>query len=83
MQIRAATPADAEAIAAIYAPIVASTAISFELEPPSVDEMRARILSTTERLPWLVAVATDAAVKGDVYASRHRERAAYQCKAPG
>jgi L-amino acid N-acyltransferase YncA len=43
MTIRTATPADAEAITAIYAPIVAGTSISFELSPPSVDEMRARI----------------------------------------
>jgi phosphinothricin acetyltransferase len=78
MKVRTATAADAEAITAIYAPIVKSTAISFELEPPSVDEMRARILSTLDQLPWLVAVDADDTVKGYVYASRHRERAAYQ-----
>lgn len=51
MSMRTATPEDAEAIAAIYAPIVAGTAISFELEPPSVAETRARIERTLERLP--------------------------------
>jgi len=78
MKVRTATAADAQAIADIYAPIVKSTAISLELEPPSVDQMRARILSTVERLPWFVAVDADDMVKGYVYASRHRVRAAYQ-----
>jgi L-amino acid N-acyltransferase YncA len=31
MQLRIATPDDAETISAIYAPVVAGTAISFEL----------------------------------------------------
>ena len=54
MNIRVATPADAEAVAAIYAPVVANTSISFELIPPSVDEMRERIVKTLTELPWLV-----------------------------
>jgi phosphinothricin acetyltransferase len=78
MKIRVATPDDAPAITDIYAPIVAGTAISFELEPPGVEEMRKRIESTLQRLPWLVAVDDAGAVMGYVYASRHRERAAYQ-----
>ena len=78
MIIRTATPSDAEAIAAIYAPIVANTAISFELVPPSADEMRSRIVSTLQRLPWLVSVDGDGRVDGYVHAGRHRERAAYQ-----
>lgn len=51
MTIRTAIPDDAQAITAIYAPIVAQTTISFELEPPTVDDMRARIVATLERLP--------------------------------
>jgi L-amino acid N-acyltransferase YncA len=78
MKIRTARPEDAQAIADIYAPIVESTSISFELVPPGVDEMRARIASTLERLPWLVAVDAGETVMGYVYASRHRERTAYQ-----
>ena len=35
--IRLADPADAAAIHAIYAPVVAETAISFEHEPPTVE----------------------------------------------
>lgn len=78
MTIRTARPDDAAAIAAIYAPVVQDTPISFELEPPSADEMRARIQSVLPRLPWLVSVDSAGEVQGYVYASRHRERAAYQ-----
>ena len=35
VSVRVAEPGDAEAIAAIYAPIVRHTAILFETEPPS------------------------------------------------
>lgn len=52
--LRLATPADAEQILAIYAPIVRNTAISFEVEPPTVDEMRRRIAGMLAWMPWLV-----------------------------
>ena len=78
MNIRVATPADAAAIAAIYAPIVANTSISFELAPPTVDETRERIAKTLRELPWLVSVDDQGAVNGYVYAGKHRERPAYQ-----
>jgi phosphinothricin acetyltransferase len=78
MALRVATPEDAEALAAIYDPVVADTAISFELEPPGPDEMRRRIVATLARLPWLVSVDAQGCVDGYAYASRHRERAAYQ-----
>ncbi len=73
-----ARAADAEPVAAIYAPIVAATVISFELEVSTVDEMRRRIVATLPRFPWLVSEDAQGAVDGYVYASRHRERAAYQ-----
>jgi L-amino acid N-acyltransferase YncA len=76
VRIRPADVADSAAIQAIYAPIVATTAISFETEPPTADEILARMTSVP-RLPWLVAeVSTE--VVGHAYASRHRERAAYR-----
>jgi phosphinothricin acetyltransferase len=78
MRIRTATPDDDAAIAAIYAPIVTDTAISFELQPPTVAEMRQRILATLPLLPWLVGEDAQGAVCGYVYASKFRERAAYQ-----
>jgi L-amino acid N-acyltransferase YncA len=78
MLIRAAKPEDAAAIAAIYAPLVQGTSISFELQPPTVDEMQARISKTLQRLPWLVSTNPQGELTGYVYASPHRERAAYQ-----
>lgn len=77
LHIRLARPMDAVAIHTIYAPIVAETPISFELEPPTVEDLRQRIVKTLERYPWLVCVDGDALL-GYVYATAHRERAAYQ-----
>jgi L-amino acid N-acyltransferase YncA len=77
-RIRTAHPDDAAALHAIYAPVVQSSAISFELEAPSVAEMGQRISSTLAVLPWLVHLDEAGAVNGYVYASRHRDRAAYQ-----
>ncbi len=78
MAIRIANPDDGPAITEIYAPIVRDTVISFELEAPTVEEMRQRIATTLQSLPWLVSVDAAGNVDGYVYASRHRERAAYQ-----
>lgn len=77
-RIRIARPDDAAAVHAIYAPVVEQTAISFELDVPSVDEMRRRITDTLATYPWLVHLDEAGVVDGYVYASRHRERAAYQ-----
>lgn len=81
MKIRIATPQDAAAIHAIYAPLVVATPISFETEPPSVDEMRRRIEATLPQFPWLVGLDDAGAVNGYVYAGRYKERAAYQWSA--
>lgn len=77
IEIRIATAADAEGVLSIYAPIVHDTAISFELVPPTVAEMQERIASTLPVLPWLVAAEAQDVI-GYAYASRHRDRAAYQ-----
>ncbi len=77
MEVRSATEDDAAAIQAIYAPVVRSTFISFETQEPSVEEMRARLRATLSSHPWLVA-ADGHGIAGYAYASRHRERAAYQ-----
>lgn len=79
-RVRVATADDAEGMLAIYAPIVRDTAISFEIEPPTPEQMQTRIESTLAQLPWLVCEADDA-IAGYAYASRHRERAAYQWSA--
>jgi L-amino acid N-acyltransferase YncA len=75
--IRLATPRDAAAIAAIYRPAVVESATSFELEAPGDAEMATRVASTLARTPWIVCTFSDD-VTGYAYASRHRERAAYQ-----
>ena len=75
--IRAARVEDAAAIAAIYAPYVLETTISFEEVPPGVEEMAGRIASITQHYPYFVAEA-DGAVIGYAYASQHRTRAAYR-----
>jgi L-amino acid N-acyltransferase YncA len=77
--VRAATTADAAAIADIYRPYVLETVISFEETPPTAADFEARMLSTP-RLPWLVAVQ-DGAVVGYCYASRHAARASYRWSA--
>ena len=50
---------------------------SFEVEPPTPLEMRARIATTLQQLPWLVCTRQEE-VLGYVYASPHRARTAYQ-----
>lgn len=75
-RIRMATRGDAGAIAAIYAPYVSETAISFELVPPDEAEMAARIGKVLPVYPWLVC-EIDGQVVGYAYASRFAERAAY------
>ncbi len=76
-RIRLATEADAEAMLAIYTPVVLETAISFEIEPPSLDEFKTRIRSTLARTPWLVC-EIDGDVAGYAYAGALRTREAYQ-----
>src|SRR3954464_13266768 len=75
--IRPASAADAEAIAAIYRPIVLDTAISIETVPPGPTEMERRIAATLEIAPWLV-YEEQGKVCGYAYGSSHRDRAAYQ-----
>jgi L-amino acid N-acyltransferase YncA len=74
--VRLATANDGAACAEIYASYVRETAVSFELVPPDTAEMTARLVRTLERTPWLV-VEVDGVVRGYAYATRHRERAAY------
>jgi phosphinothricin acetyltransferase len=76
--IRRADPArDAAACAAIYAPYVEASPISFEERPPSAAEMAARIERITATHPWLVAEDGEE-VRGYAYACRYMERPAYR-----
>ena len=74
--IRIATSNDACGIFAIYAPIVRGTTISFELEPPTVEEIAQRITATLSKLPWLVIETAGQHLAGYAYASPHRTRLA-------
>jgi phosphinothricin acetyltransferase len=75
--IRLATERDAEQIAAIYAPNVTDSIVSFESEPPTAHQMRRRIENTLQRYPWLVC-ERQGRVLGYAYASAHGSRAAYR-----
>src|SRR5262245_15941019 len=77
VRIRLAHERDAEAIAAIYRPVVEDTAISFETVAPNSDEMAHRVAETMRMYPWLVC-DRDGQIAGYAYATRHRVRAAYQ-----
>jgi L-amino acid N-acyltransferase YncA len=77
VQIRLATERDGEAVAAIYRPVVAETAISFETTLPDGVEMARRIDDTLRSYPWLVC-DVDGRTAGYAYAARHRVRGAYQ-----
>lgn len=74
--IRIATLDDAEAIQRIYAPNITKSAISFELEVPTVEEIKQRIKLVLNQYPWLVYVHENRVV-GYAYAGIHRTRAAY------
>lgn len=77
MEIRVANPADAKAVAELYAPYVTDTPISFETDPPGADEMASRIEKTLRTHPWLVLVS-DGRILGYAYAGPFRTRAAYR-----
>ena len=68
IKIRTATPEDAEALAAIYAPYVENTSITFEYTVPSVKEFAERIRHTLARYPYLVAEKSGIPI-GYAYAS--------------
>jgi phosphinothricin acetyltransferase len=75
--IRLARETDAEPVRAIYAPLVRETAVSFEWQPPSVQEMGRRIASTLTGHPWLVC-EDGRTVVGYAYAGPFRSRPSYQ-----
>lgn len=75
--IRFTEPRDVAAIQAIYAPYCESTTISFEAAAPTMEQMADRIAKIFPQYPWLVC-EVDCEIAGYVYASQHRERAAYR-----
>jgi L-amino acid N-acyltransferase YncA len=78
MGFRVAKSADAKAVLDIYAPYcLAPTAVTFEVMPPTVEEMQKRIVVTTKSYPWLIYEEAGT-VMGYAYADQHRTRDAYR-----
>jgi L-amino acid N-acyltransferase YncA len=75
--IRDATERDAAACAAIYAPYVTDTAITFETEPPTPAELAGRIAAARRGHAWLV-LEDAGRVAGYAYGGPYKERAAYR-----
>lgn len=71
-----ATVADAPALREIYLPYVRTTAVTFELTDPSLEEFSERVRTTLERYPYIVAV-DEGEIVGFAYAKAFRPRAAY------
>ncbi len=74
---------DSAACAAIYAPYVSDSAVSFETVPPSAPEFAARIARLGRTHAFLVAIddqppAVFEAIAGFAYAGLHHERAGYR-----
>jgi L-amino acid N-acyltransferase YncA len=77
MLVRAATSDDAKSCAAIYAPFVTDSWVSFELTPPEPAEMQDRIIRYGKSHGWLVSIVENK-IAGYAYASPHRTREAYR-----
>lgn len=76
MMIRSVQLADAKTIRDIYQPYVTDTAITFEVDVPTVQEFEKRITQTLAHFPYLVA-EEEGVVVGYAYASTYYARAAY------
>ena len=75
--IRDVSILDATTIAEIYNWYIAETAISFEEEPVTAEEMAGRIQAVTQHYPWIV-LESDGTLVGYAYARRWHERSAYR-----
>lgn len=76
--IRDAAPADLPLVGALYGREVLTGTATFELDPPTPEEMARRFAAVRRHdLPWLVA-ELDGAFAGYAYASPFRPRPAYR-----
>jgi L-amino acid N-acyltransferase YncA len=76
LKIRLITPADAASTLEIYRPYVQNTIISFEYQPPTIQEWEDRIDTYTADYPWLIC-EYNSEIIGYAYGCRHRYRTAY------
>jgi len=77
VHLRFALPSDAEAVLGIYAPYVRDTAVTFEYEVPDLSSYTERMERIMASYPFILCEVGQRVV-GYAYASRHRDRAAYQ-----
>ncbi len=77
LNVRDASERDAEACAAIYAPYVTDTAITFESDPPLPAEMAQRIATALRAHAWVV-LGNEGRVVGYAYGGPFKSRAAYR-----
>ena len=75
--IRAATAADAEAIATIYNHYINNTTVTFEETPLAAADLAQRIATVSADYPWLV-LERETRILGYAYASRFHARSAYR-----
>lgn len=75
--VRDAVRSDAEACAAIYAPYVTDTTVTFETDPPTPAEMSRRIAEATRTHAWVV-LEHDGRVTGYAYGAPFMARPAYR-----
>jgi phosphinothricin acetyltransferase len=77
--IRPAEPGDIPAITAIYRESVLNGVASYEIEPPTLEEMAARFQAITGKgYPYIVATEEAGSLLGYAYASAFRTRPAYR-----
>jgi phosphinothricin acetyltransferase len=77
VQIRPAEASDAEALMAIYNPVVETSTATFDLVPRTLDQQLDWLADRSGARIVLVAEADDGAVAGYAAISPYRERAAY------
>ena len=81
ISLRLATPADGATVAALYAPYVRDTSITFEYEVPDGAEFGRRIETVLKLAPWLLAVESGPGgetLLGYAYGGTWRTRVAYR-----
>ena len=77
IEIRTATPFDAEELLGIYSYYIENTAVTYEIDVPSAEDFRRRIEKTLKKYPYIVA-ERDGRITGYAYAGVFKDRAAYE-----
>ena len=77
MKIEEVTVEDAKKLLEIYRPYIEKTAITFEVDVPSINEFEHRIKTISSKYPYLKLI-DDNKIVGYAYANTFKERKAYQ-----